>query len=390
MMLILELDYKGLLGKCEYPFKLDPVIFLSFVKSYRINHMKTTLSETSLNILINTVQKNCHRADARHAGDYTLCVYLLKMREMYRWEQKISFNEVLTVEDVGDWLTNREDVWDTLEGLDYCSLEIEGQIYDAFDNDKINAILNPKGLLYSAGLGIRCRPHFFIADLVEHYQRDKTDIFISGHEYARDMAAPPAMMQNGLVFIRNESLRRMLWEKVEEWRMSPVDSPLGRAVAAYDFADDVEMALDKMAAVESALIIEHELGEVLAGEILGGQWNEMLNALSPSVAEIMLRAIRDNLADSLTTLDKLLEKNTVASIHFYFGSLTAMRKKLSPQLIACYEKWHESGDLNAIAQHIKTSSQHWERLGKACLQLFSEQNKDAADSIEKLVEKNIL
>ena len=104
----------------------------------------------------------------------------------------------------------------------------------------------------------------------------------------------------------------------------------------------------------------------------------------------MLRAIRDNLADSLTTLDKLLEKNTVASIHFYFGSLTAMRKKLSPQLIACYEKWHESGDLNAIAQHIKTSSQHWERLGKACLQLFSEQNKDAADSIEKLVEKNIL
>jgi hypothetical protein len=352
--------------------------------------MKTNLSATSFNALINTVQKNCHIADARHAGDYTLCVYLLKMREMYRWEQKISFNEVLTVDDVGDWLTNREDIWDNLEALDYFPLAIEGQIYDAFDNEKINAVLNPKGLIYRAGLGIRCRPHFFIADLVEYYQRDNTDIFISGREYARDMAAPPAMMQNGLVFVRNESLRRMLWEKVEEWRMSPVDSPLGRAVAAYDFEGDIETALDQMAAVESALIIEHELGEVLAGEIFGGQWNEVLNALSPSAAEIMLRAIRDNLADSLTTLDKLLEKNTVASIHFYFGSLTAMRKKLSPQLITSYEQWHESGDLEAIAQHIKTSSQHWERLGKACLQLFVEQGEDAANSIEKLVEKNIL
>ena len=348
------------------------------------------LSETSLNTLINTVQKNCHIADARYAGDYTLCVYLLKMREMYRWEQKTSFNEVLTVDDVGDWLTDREDVWDSLEESDYFPLEIEGQNYDAFDNEKINALLNPKGLIYSAGLGIRCRPHFFIADLVEHYQRDETDIFISGREYARDMAAPPAMMQDGLIFVRNESLRRMLWEKVEEWRMSPVDSPLGRAVAAYDFAGDVETALDKMAAVESALIIEHELGEVLAGEIFGNQWNEMLNALPRSVAEIMLRAIRDNLADSLTTLDTLLEKNTPASIHFYFGSLTAMRKKLSPQLMASYENWHENGDLEAIAQLIKTSRQHWGQLGKACLQLFSEQGEDAAESIEKLVEKNIL
>jgi hypothetical protein len=348
------------------------------------------LSKTSLKNLINTVQKNCHIADARYAGDYTLCVYLLKMREMYRWEQKASFNEVITVDDVGDWLTEREGLWDDLEELDYFPLHIDGQDYDAFDNEKINALLNPKGLIYSAGLGIRCRPHFFIADLVEHYQRDNADIFISGREYARDMAAPPAMMQDGLIFIRNESLRRMLWEKVEEWRMSPVDSPLGRAVAAYDFEGDVETALDKMAAVESALIIEHELGEVLAGEIFGDQWNEMLNTLPRSAAEIMLRAIRDNLADSLTTLDKLLEKNTPASFHFYFGSLTAMRKKLSPQLMASYEKWHKSGDISAIKQTIEASRKHWEKLGKACLQLFNEQGEDAADSIEKLVERNLL
>ncbi|MCK5813229.1 MAG: hypothetical protein KAH03_03180 [Cocleimonas sp.] len=354
--------------------------------------MKTKkLSEESLKHLIKTTQTNCHIADARHAGDFTLCVYLMKMREMYRWEQKASFNNVIEVDDVGDWLTSREELWDELEEQDYLPLEIEGQSFEAFDNEKINALLNPKGLIYSAGLGIRCRPHFFIGDLKQHYQRDGIDIFISTREYARDMAAPPAMMQGNLVFIRNESLRRMLWEKVEEWRMSPIDSPLGRAVAAYDFEGNVELALDKMADVESALIIEHEVGEVQAGKLLGDQqWNEMLNTLPRSAAEIMLRAIRDNLADSLTTLNKLLETDSPASIHFYFGSLTAMRKKLSPQLRASYESWYQSGNPSAIAEHIEVSRQHWERIGKACLQLFSEQGKEATGDIEKLVEKNIL
>jgi hypothetical protein len=348
------------------------------------------LSKVALQSLVDTVQKNCHIADARYAGDYTLCVYLLKMREMYRWEQRVSFNNVLTVDDVGDWLTEREAVWDEVEALDYLPLEIDGQPYDAFNNENINALLNAKGLIYSAGLGIRCRPHFFIADLEGHEQRNNIDIFISGREYARDMAAPPAMMQNNLIFIRNESLRRMLWEKVEEWRMSPVDSPLGKAVTAYDFAGDVEVALDTMAAVESTLIIEHELGEVQAGEILGDQWNEMLNTLPRSTAEIMLRAIRDNLADSLTTLDKLLTTNSAASIHFYFGSLTPMRKKLSSQLIASYEIWHNSGDLTPMVQHIEISRSHWQQLGKACLQLFSEQGEATAENIETLVENNLL
>ena len=340
--------------------------------------------------LIKTVQKNCNIADARHAGDFTLCVYLLKMREMYRWEQGISFNEVIGVDDVGDWLSAREELWDDLEGLDYVPLEIEGVSYDAFDNEAINAVLNPQGFIYSAGLGIRCRPHFFIAKLEDHYQRDGVDIFISGAEYARDMAAPPAMMQDGLIFIRNESLRRMLWEKVEEWRMSPVDSPLGRAVAAYDFEGDAEVALDKMAEVESALIIEHELGEVLAGRLLGEQWNEMLNALPRSTAEIMLRAIRDHLADALTTLEQVVVKNNPASIHFYFGSMMAMRKKIAPRLIASYEKWYKTGDLKHIVDIIEPSHQHWEKLAKQCLQIFADNGADAASDIESLVEQNYL
>lgn len=353
--------------------------------------MKIEKMTSTTQQLIDTVQKNCHIADARYAGDFTLCVYLLKMREMFRWEQHISFNKEVGVDDVGDWLTTRETLWDELEEQDYLPLNINGVDYKAFDNEAINTVLNPKGLIYSAGLGIRCRPHFFIADLEDHYQRDGVDVYISGHEHARDMAAPPAMMQGNLIFIRNQSLRRMLWEKVEEWRMSPIDSPLGRAVKAYDFEGDIEIALDKMATVESALIIEHELGEVLAGKLLGDQrWNEMINTLPRSSAEIMLRAIRDHLADSLTTLEKLLETNNPASIHFYFGSLTAMRKKIAPQLMQAYETWYLTGDLEVIADQIKPSRQHWQQLAEASLQHFAEKGAEATSDIEKMVEQNIL
>lgn len=42
-----------------------------------------------LNVLAGAVQYNCHISDARHGADYSLCIYLMKMREYYRWEQRL-------------------------------------------------------------------------------------------------------------------------------------------------------------------------------------------------------------------------------------------------------------------------------------------------------------
>jgi len=98
--------------------------------------------------MIETVQHNCHIADARHAGDYTLCVYLLKMREMYRWEQGIDFNTLLTTDDVGDWLTERESLWDEVEEQEYKQLAIKDQYYEPFDNALINTLLEDASTHY--------------------------------------------------------------------------------------------------------------------------------------------------------------------------------------------------------------------------------------------------
>jgi len=351
--------------------------------------------DNQLKQIIDTVQHNCHIADARHAGDYTLCIYLLKMREMYRWEQGIDFKTMLTTDDVGDWLTKREGVWDELEEEDYKPLEIENQSHKPFDNELINALLDEKNLVYNAGLGLRFRPHFFIAELEKRLQHEDYTVYISGKEYARDMAAPPAMAQQNRIYIRRESLRRVIWEILDDARVVGLDNPLTRAMRFYPFETDAENALNKMTEDEIEYVIQHEIGEVKAGNILGDEWNEMISSVARTQAEIMLRAVRDHLADSLTTLPALIENATNtrkakndASIHFYFGNMTAMRKYLAPSLVKAYEHWHTTDDLNLLKACLTNAQSHWHTLAGDINQSFKTSN--TASSLEDLIKERTL
>ncbi|MCW8910927.1 MAG: hypothetical protein OQK76_09965, partial [Gammaproteobacteria bacterium] len=74
--------------------------------------------------LQDTVQTNCHISDAQYAGNYTLCIYLLKMREFYRWESQQAFGISIPRDEVGQWLTEREQLWDRVEDNDYAPLTI--------------------------------------------------------------------------------------------------------------------------------------------------------------------------------------------------------------------------------------------------------------------------
>ena len=66
--------------------------------------------------LVSVVQRNCDISDARHAGDYGLCTFLLKMREYYRWENALPFAHALPKDELGAWLMSREQRWDGMQG----------------------------------------------------------------------------------------------------------------------------------------------------------------------------------------------------------------------------------------------------------------------------------
>lgn len=340
------------------------------------------------------VQHNCDVSDARHAGNFTLCTYLLKMREFYRWEQHLPFSTTLAKDAIGQWLKAREQHWETLEEQDYCPYPLAGTPADTpvdpFDSVTLNHYLTPHQLVYSGGYGRHCKPHFFLADLREQQQRDGFSIYIADREYARDLSAPPAMTLGETIFVRRESLRRMLWEKVEEWQWKKLDNPMQKAIASYDFNESTEAALDAMTENELESVILHELGEAKAGKVLGTSWQKMILALVHSKAELMAAAVRDHLADCICTIPSLIEKQHSAALHFYFGNFRAMRRELFPSLVQAYQLWVTQGNWDALQRCANQGKQHWAEVAQALLTLYKKDNEDFPAQANLLIEGNRL
>ncbi len=337
--------------------------------------------------LKDSVQLNCHISDARHAGNYTLCVYLLKMREFYRWESQHKFSDKISREAVGDWLSKREMLWQEIEDDDYQLLTLDNKHFDPFDSASINRSIAAENLVYSGGYGVKDKPHFFLAELESHRTFNGYSIYISGKEHARDLTSPPAMSQNKTIFIRRESFKRLLWERTDEWRWNKPENAMAKAIRCYDFDNDLESALHSMTDNELDAAILHEIGEIQVGEKLVG-WHDMMSDITFTQAEIMARAVRDHYADTLHTLPTLIKNNNQASIHFYIANLTNMRKHIFPSLMDAYNKWCENKDIKTIEQTVTTALDHWKNISEQMLALHQQDAKLCSVKIEILVNNN--
>ncbi len=337
--------------------------------------------------LINKVQQNCHISDARHAGNYTLCIYLLKMREFYRWEHKYAFSENLSTDDIGNWLSRREALWEKIEKEDFQSLQIANTDHDPFDSAAVNQDILAENLVYSGGYGVKNKPHFFLADLEKTKSINGYTIYISGKEYARDLTSPPAMSHNQTIYIRRESFKRLIWEHTDEWRWNKPENAMARAIRCYDFDNDLEKALSEMTDNELDAAILHEIGEIQAGEKLEG-WQQMMSDITFTQAEIMARAVRDHYADALNTLPTLIENNNHASIHFYFANLTNMRKHIFPSLMNAYNQWCKDQEISVIEEIVTSSLGRWKSIAEQMLALHQKDADQCSVRIESLINRD--
>lgn len=319
--------------------------------------------------LVSSVQQNCHISDAQYAGNYTMCTYLLKMREYYRWEHDIPLSKPLPKDDIGAWLVEREQHWEDLENSDFTSLLVDKDKLDPFDSQSVNNSLVKHGYVYSSGYGVFNKPLFFLGQLRKHEDHGDVKMYVSACEYARDLSAPPAMLQGDTIYIRFESLRRSIWERIEEWRWrQDPEHALYHAVKAYGLdllGDNIDLQqfenlLDDISDKEIDTIVQHELGEVQAGKYLGSQWEEMLLSLAGNKAEFIARAARDHLADSLTTLPWLFEKNDPAVIHYYFSNFSSIRRGIWKELYIAYLDWRNSGNMKNLLKESMRGITHWQ------------------------------
>ena len=341
-----------------------------------------------INKLVEKVQQNCHVSDAFYAGNYTMCIFLLKMREFYRWEQRIPLTETLPREKVGDWLVAREQAWDEIEHEEFHPLPVEDQLIDPYEAEAINEILLPQGYVYSGGTGLYSKPHFFVGDLERQEKIGDVTVLVSGREHARDLVAPPSMYRDKTVFVRKESLRRFLWERIEDWRFAKgkAERPIGRALETYGKDRDLEVILDEMTDNETESLILHEMGESRAGNILGSDWEEMLATFPRTKLEFLARAARDLLADTLVTLPTLVEQDNTPALHVYFANFSGMRKHLAPGLDNAYQQWMASGNVTAFKEQIKRGQDHWQETSMKVLDAFINKGIAAKDQIEDSLE----
>ena len=354
-----------------------------------------------LDSLITIVQRNCAISDAQYAGHYSLCIYLLKMRELYRWEQGIDYDVSIKPDDIGDWLDKREQWWDSLEDEEFQAIEIADKRFDPFDQRSINALLQPAGLVYGAGYGVFAKPSFFLAELASFEVADNYRLYIAGTEYTRDLVAAPAMALDGDIFVRRQSLQRVIWELLDEWRwqtrksketeQSDKTSPISQVLSAYQFSEeDIADSLKLIVDSELESVVLHEIGELVAGQYLSNDWNDMLLSVAGTKAEFYVRAVRDLLADCLSVLPALLHDRNWPSIHFYFANFKAMRKELFPTLQTAYQHGVKQQNIDALKSAVRQGQAHWLNMGKQIAVCHQRYGKQAAPRIESLLEASSL
>jgi len=308
---------------------------------------------------LDVVQHNCDVSDAQHAGSYTLCVYLMHMREYFRWERQLGFDVVLRAEEVGEWVQNRESYWDTLEDASYRPLPLPGQGVDAFDVAAVNAWLVPLGYGYSAGIGRFGKPIFFVGRLTASESGEGYRLLCTDSEQVREMIAPVAMTRGNTIWIRRESMRRVLWEMIEEWRWKKPRNAMSRTLESYGFIDDAQGALERMVEAFTETAILHELGERVCGQQLGGDWEDMLASTNDRTTEALIRAVRDHLADCLMVLPALLAEGERAPLHFYFATMTGLRRQMFPALVDAYEGSLSGNNVSRLKQVVRQGATHW-------------------------------
>jgi hypothetical protein len=106
----------------------------------------------------------------------------------------------------------------------------------------------------------------------------------------------------------------------------------------------------------------------------------MVAALRGPRAEALARAVRDNLADCLSTLPALARRAAPGPIDLYAAMFEGLRRELFPRLVAA----HAAADLGALRAAAEAGAAHWARVGRLVLDAFGAA-ADGEAALERLL-----
>lgn len=306
-----------------------------------------------LDRLIEQVKYNCNVSDARFWGYYSICGLLLRMRGLYRHEKGLKPWEKIHSDGISSWIGERERLWRYLEGQDFKLIDIDGKRLDPFEIEAINRVLNERGLVYGGGLSTFGKPSFFLACLKRKKEYYDYNIYYAERELCRDLSTSIAMLQGICIFMREETLELILYEKVEEMRSRRFKGLFDRAFSFYGIEKDFPEKLtlyEKIKEISediSDIFIYHEIGEAIEDRYKI-QWPDIMG--SDRWLELHLRGIKDLLADTSDygPLNLIIKKKDERLLLFYLLFLDGIRKTLFPEMMNSFQTFIDSGDWDLI------------------------------------------
>ena len=333
-------------------------------------------------------QNNADLSDAHHAQSSPLCIYLLSMRDFYRWERALPFSQALVRSDLGKWISAREAHWESLRGEEGSAEACFEPLFptltdDPFDTAALRDTLAHHALAYGAGIGRFGRPQFFLGREISREWREGCEIVVCGQELARGITAPPAMSRGQEILIRQDALARWLWTRYEEWQLHPRENGLSSAFELHAAAlsmNDPLPVMARMASEELESLILHELGERRIDGAIGESWHDMLDEIPNRKTELLARSVRDLLADCTVTLPTLIEREAFASIHCWFGLLDGTRLKLAPSLMDVYQAW-KAGNFHLLAMRVEEGRQHFTTVVEKILKVWQQEGVSGLDAL---------
>jgi hypothetical protein len=309
-------------------------------------------SVNDLNPFVRDIQYNCDVSDARDHGIYSMCTMVLKLRNLYKWENNLQPWEEPESAALLDWIEAKENYWASIADKSFRSLSPAGKCVDPLELEQINAALGNNSIVYGAGYGRSMKTVFFLAEKLEQRKVEGCPVLILGRELAREMASPFAMVQDGQIIIRRESLRFFFWDQIQEVRSS-CRSSLRQALQYHGVSQDgvldqdlFKNSLDTIVDQEMNLFLYHEVGEILQTTLKSEVLRTLIGHFPGSVIEFVTRAMKDILADTHPQglLSYVIGEKREATLGFYLTFLDGLREKLFPEIKTAWQSYLADGN----------------------------------------------
>jgi hypothetical protein len=351
-----------------------------------------------MNGFVQQVQANCRIAAAVQVGFYSLCGMLLRLRQLYKWEQGLLPWQEGDPKAVLDWIEVQEEAWTDLTETGLQELSWQGRQVDPFAVEDLNALLEHEGLAYGAGLTHGLAPMCFLGELWETQKRRDLTVLMIGPELARDLDAAPALRQGSVIYLRTEPLAFYLWDNLSDpAKQNNIFLKIAMAARKIDLAgllrqpEAWEDQFKILLRSQGEAMIHHEIGEALEPS-LQETLPSVVRRFPHSKIERWIRAVKDALADlnDWGRLAHILKQQDLPELALLLAWRPGFYPHLIPELEPAFWELQKTRDWGGVEQARQTALKRLRTTAAELDEVLEELSGAADDSTAAALEKRFI